>query len=225
MKAPNEILFEDNHVLVANKPASLATQPSPHNVESLETDLKEFIKVRDKKPANVFLHAIHRLDKQVSGPVLFAKSQKALSRLQEAMREKEFQKVYLALVEGKITPSKDRLIHYLAHASHKAEVVSHNSPEAKKSVLDYELIEYKDDLSFLKITLTTGRYHQIRAQMSAIKHPILGDKKYSSKRSFIDDHIALHHYYFSFIHPVKKEEIIIKADLPTYWPEWAKNLS
>ena len=200
------ILFEDNHILVAIKPCGLATQPAPHDPRSLEEELKFAIKKAAQKPGGVFLHAIHRLDKQASGIVLFAKSQKALSRLNEAIREKRCKKMYRATVEGIVMPEEATLEHALVHASHKA-VVDPRHPEAKKSILHYRVLEKSNNTTLLQIDLETGRYHQIRCQLAAIGHPILGDTKYGSTMPYPHG-IALHHYQLEIEHPTKKELMV-----------------
>lgn len=199
------IIFEDNHILLVNKPAGIATQPCPTSDESLEKLCKNWIKIRDQKPGNVFLQPIHRIDKPVSGLVLFAKTSKALSRLNESMRARQMQKVYLARVEGLVLPTEGRLVHYMTHGDHYAHIVSEGSPLAKRAVLNYCLKQQDKDSALLEIHLETGRYHQIRAQMAAIGHPILGDLKYGSKRTMPKGTIDLCHQRFSFPHPITKE--------------------
>ncbi|MBA3238694.1 MAG: RNA pseudouridine synthase [Parachlamydiaceae bacterium] len=201
-----EVLYVDNHILLVNKPAGLATQPSPTSDESLESLCKEWVKEQYKKPGNVFLHAIHRLDKPVSGIVLFARTSKALSRLNESMREHEMQKVYIALVEGHLKDSEGRLEHYLVHGDHIAHLGTEKTAGAKRASLKYIVKERKGDCSLLEITLETGRYHQIRAQMAAIGHPVVGDTKYGSFKVYPNQGIALCHARFSFPHPISKEQ-------------------
>lgn len=208
-----EILFEDNHILAVNKPAGLATQSSEHNKESLEDDAKAYIKRAYNKPGNVFLHPIHRLDKPTSGVVLFAKSSKALSRLQEMMREQKLTKTYLTIVEGIVSPQSGTLQHSLSHDEHKARVAK----DGKPAILQYTVERSQNNQSVVLVTLVTGRYHQIRAQFQAIGHPVVGDKKYGSRTPFYKEHIALHHKTLAFSHPVTKEPIELSAPLPAYW--------
>jgi len=205
-----EPLYEDNHIIVVKKPANLLTQPDPeHEHISLEDKVKEYLKKKYEKKGNVFLHAIHRLDKEVSGLVLFAKSSKALSRLNEEMKKKEIERKYLALVEGKFERKKETLKHYLLHVHHVSEVAEKSNKNAKLAILDYEVLKEKKldgkTVSLVSITLETGRYHQIRSQFSIIHHPIVGDSKYGS--SIQSSSIWLHGYYLSFIHPVTKKEM------------------
>ena len=202
-----DVLYEDNHVLIVNKPAGLLTQPAENVKQSLEAYAKAYIKEKYQKPGAVFLHAVHRLDKPVSGIVLFAKTSKALSRINEMQREHKIKKWYMALVRGKIEKTKGTLQHTLAHESHRAK----EALTGKVSTLDYEVIEYKNGFSLLEITLETGRYHQIRAQLAAISHPIVGDAKYGSSYPFEKDAIALHHFKIALEHPVTKAPLCIEA--------------
>lgn len=207
-----EVLYVDNHVLLVNKPAGLATQPIPTSDESLELLCKEWIKEQYQKPGNVFLHAIHRLDKPVSGIVLFARTSKALSRLNESMRSHEMQKVYLALVEGHLKDPEARLEHYLVHGDHYAHLATEKTPDAKRASLKYIVKEERNDCSLLEITLETGRYHQIRAQMAAIGHPVVGDSKYGSVKPYAKQGITLCHARFSFPHPISKEPLLYSVN-------------
>lgn len=209
------VLYEDNHLLAVNKPAGLATQVSEHNADSLEEQAKAYIKESKQKPGNVFLHPIHRLDKPTSGVVLFAKTSKALSRLQEMMRKHELKKTYLALVEGTLKSAKDTLRHTLLHDEHKAVV----SPAGKPSELTYEVIATIKGNSLVSVDLITGRYHQIRAQFAAIHHPLLGDNKYGSKLPFFEETVALHHHRLQLTHPVTHTTLTVESPLPAYWPK------
>jgi len=198
----DNILLYDNHLLVLDKPVDIATQPD------LEELGKAWVKKKFNKPGNVFLEPIHRLDKPVAGVVLFARTSKALSRLQEQMREREMEKVYIGWVEGSPKEQQGILKHYLLHGSFRAEI----SPEGKESILEYEVLKKEKDRSLLRIRLQTGRYHQIRAQMSAIGCPILGDAKYGSRRGW-EKGIALYASELAFKHPVSQEEIRVKSQL------------
>jgi len=197
-------LYIDNHLLALLKPSNLLTQETESQKDSLEVRAKAFIKKEKNKPGKVFLHPISRLDKPVSGIVLFALTSKALSRMQEEQRQRKIKKEYLAWVEGTLKEKKETLTHFLEQGSHKAYV----KPEGKKAILTYEVLEEKAGFSLVKIELLTGRYHQIRAQFSHIGHPILGDKKYGSTKAL--PRILLHHYRVEFIHPVKQEKIILE---------------
>lgn len=206
-----EILYLDNHLLVVGKPSNLLTQPSPENPVSLEAIAKEYIRKKFDKEGNVFLHTVHRLDKEVSGIVVFARSQKALSRLNSQMRDQEFTKIYHALVQGDMEKKSQTLVHYLLHGDHRAIVTDQKNPQAKRCELTYTVIKKKDHYSLLKIELKTGRYHQIRAQLSAIGHPIVGDRKYGGT-PLENGEIYLHQSEISFIHPTLKKRVEFKLD-------------
>ncbi len=201
MKFSDSVLYLDNHLFIVNKPAGLLTQPTENSSDSLEELAKAYIKERFEKPGAVYLHAVHRLDKPVSGIVLFARTSKALSRLQEQQRNREIQKVYFALVDQEPKDKSGELKHKLLHGSHKAEV----SESGKEAILRYRVV----GKNLLRIELITGRYHQIRAQLAAIGSPIVGDKKYGSHKSCAEGQIALHHGEMVFVHPTTKKEINI----------------
>ena len=175
-----KILFEDNHILAVDKPAGMLTQPTDRESDSLETLAKAWIKEKYQKPGNVFLGVVHRLDRPVSGIVLFAKTSKALARLNAAIRERTFHKTYCALVEGILSKDEDILEHYLRHDEHRATLSTKKDPEAKLARLHYKVVkrfEKTPTTTMLMIDLETGRYHQIRAQLAASNHPIVGDEK------------------------------------------------
>lgn len=211
-----EILYEDNHLIAVEKPAGLLTQPTNLQNESLETLVKAWIKEKYQKPGNVFLGIIHRLDKPVSGIVLFAKTSKALSRMNTSMRSREMQKTYSALVEGRPPKEKDTLEHFLIHDEHFAQISQANAPEAKLARLHYEVLHRKGNTTLLKINLETGRYHQIRAQCAAIGCPIVGDLKYGSHNPLPGKIIALHHNLLQFKHPITHTPVSIESPLPDY---------
>ncbi len=227
LKQNVKIVYLDNHLLVAFKPASLATQKiakssrsksakeqkgaldnlanDPEN--SLEDILKAFLKAKFKKTGNVFLHAIHRLDKPVFGLVAFARTSKALSRLNQQMREKKFEKKYLALVEGRVKERIKILENFIIHAQHKAKIVTKKNKKAKLARLQFKNIRSQKKQSLLEITLLTGRYHQIRAQLAAFGHPIIGDAKYGSKLSLNEGNLYLQAFYLAFFHPVTNHRL------------------
>jgi 23S rRNA pseudouridine1911/1915/1917 synthase len=204
-----EIIFVDNHLIVIDKPAGISTQS--HDAPGLEEQVKNWIKNKYKKPGNVFLQPVHRLDKSVRGLVLFARTSKALSRLQEEMRNQRIEKTYFAEVEGIVLQKEATLEHYLVHEDFRARIA--HPPFGKRALLSYRLLssDLVKQTSSLEIRLQTGRYHQIRAQLSAIGHPILGDAKYGSKRSYKAGAIALHHGCLSFMHPVTREKCLFKT--------------
>lgn len=218
MNEPLRIVYCDNHVLVVDKPAGILTQPSGTDQISIEALAKQWIKEQYNKPGNVFLEAVHRLDKPVSGIVLFARTSKALSRLQALMRDKNAQKQYLAVVEKEFKEPTGVLEHYLIHDDYQATVVSKNTQDAKLARLKYRVIKSQNNLSLVEIDLETGRYHQIRVQFATIGHPIVGDTKYGSKVHYVPGEIALNHHCLTLIHPITHEQLILKSSLPTSWP-------
>lgn len=206
------ILFEDNHLLALHKPHGLLTQPSGTDSPNLESFAKEYIKRTYEKKGNVFLHAIHRLDKPVAGVVLFAKTSKALSRLNRSLKEKQVKKEYLAVVEGSVTTHNALLENHLLHADHKALITTSDINGAKFCRLYYRVLSTDENTNTtqLAITLETGRYHQIRAQLAHIGHPIIGDTKYgANNRKELG--IALIHKRLTFEHPISKEKLSIES--------------
>lgn len=208
-----EVLFCDNHMLVVNKPAGIPTQPDGNCVISLEEICKEWVRTKFQKPGNVFLHALHRIDKPVCGIVVFARTSKALSRLNEAMRCKTTKKIYFAYIDTVLEKKEAILEHYLIHGDFKALVSSKDNPNAKFSRLSYQTIQQYKNGSLLKVELDTGRYHQIRIQLASIGAPIAGDKKYGSCSKRLFGAIALQHCCFEIPHPISKETMIFTLDL------------
>jgi 23S rRNA pseudouridine1911/1915/1917 synthase len=204
------IQYVDNHIIVVFKEANLLTQPNKMNTINLEDLIKNWIKDKYNKKNNVFLHPIHRLDKEVSGLVVFARTSKALSRLNKQMRLNKIKRKYIAEIEGKLEKKEGELKDYILHLSHRAKIIKNPIKKAKLAHLSYKMIKEKKDSSIVEIELFTGRYHQIRAQFANISHPILGDKKYSSKIGL--KKIRLVCFYLSFFHPVKEEEMKFKTD-------------
>lgn len=213
-----EILFADNHVIAASKPAGIPTQPSDGHKDSFEGRVKQWLREKDGKTGNVFLHALHRLDTPVSGAVLFAKTDKALSRLNASMRDKKHKKIYLAVVEGVFKNTKGTLSHHHSHMRFMARITDKPHEGSKEAVLSYEVKAVDGGRSLVEVTLDTGRYHQIRAQLAHIGHPIFGDEKYGSRNRMDNCAIALHHYRMAFVHPVSKEFITVTAPLPDAFP-------
>ncbi len=210
-----QIVYEDNHILIINKMPSELVQGDKTGDMPLSEKIKNYLKVRENKPGNVFCGVIHRLDRPVSGLVIFAKTSKALSRFNELFREKDIQKSYLAVVKNKPPKEKDNLVHYLLknEKSNTSKAFVKPVTHALKASLDYELMSSSDNYHLLKINLHTGRHHQIRAQLSAIGCPIKGDLKYGFPRTNEGGFIHLHSFGIAFMHPIKKEPIDIKA-----WP-------
>lgn len=208
-----EVVFCDNHLLIAVKPCGLPTQPAPEGGESLEGFAKEWVKREYQKPGNVYLHAIHRLDKPVSGLVLFARTSKALSRLNEQQRNQEIQRIYAAEVGGILSAKEGKLDHYLIHGDHKAIVADPRDKEAKHARLTYQVVQFREHSTMVAIELETGRYHQIRVQFSAIGHPIVGDLRYGAKGGD-EKAIHLHCMKLAFEHPVTKEVLQFQSLAP-----------
>ncbi len=205
------IIYEDNHVIAVNKPAGIAVQAAEKGEEDLFEMVKKFIKERDKKPGNVFLGMIHRIDRPVSGIVLFAKTSKGASRLSEQMRDGEIYKEYQAIVHGRMPNKKGKLVNFISklkqNKGYKAVIVQHGGD---KAILDYEVLEDGDAYSKLKIVLDTGRFHQIRAQLAETKHAIVGDSLYGSKEKFPDNAIKLRAVKCSFNHVTSGERITLE---------------
>ncbi|MFV0437203.1 MAG: RluA family pseudouridine synthase [Desulfopila sp.] len=224
------ILYEDNHLLVVNKAAGLLTQPVPADRrDSLEEMAKGYLKVVYNKPGRVFLHSVHRIDRQVSGLVIFARTDKALSRLNAAMRDQRITKIYHALVEGHIPgpmATPHQLSHYLSHRSHFAAVSASPTEGSRLATLAYTVLDRNGRLSLVRIELGTGRYHQIRAQMAAIGHPVIGDRRYGATTLCpVHDGIALHSRNCRVPHPVRKELLDLTAPYPPFWSQLLANLS
>jgi 23S rRNA pseudouridine1911/1915/1917 synthase len=207
-----KIIFCDNHLLVVFKPAGISTQPHGASEDNLLDQTKAWLKQEFQK-SNVFLEPIHRLDKPVSGLVLFARTSKALSRLQEMVRQRKIARTYFAWVEGKLPEAKGTLEHYLVHDEHRARVVDKSHSEAKLARLHYLQIDQLKAKSLVEIDLETGRYHQIRAQFADIGCPIVGDQKYGSLSHWKKGGIALHHGRLQFLHPVTKSELCFNSSL------------
>lgn len=211
-----QILHEDNHIIVINKRVGDIVQGDKTGDKPLSEVVKEYIKDKYKKPGEVYLGVIHRLDRPTTGIVVFAKTSKALTRLNNAFKNRETQKTYWAVVKNCPPKENDTLIHYLKRNSKNNTSKAHTKevPESKKASLDYKIIKKLDNYFGLEINLHTGRHHQIRAQLSAIGCPIKGDLKYGFDRSNPDGGIHLHARKLSLTHPVTKEELTIIAPVP-----------
>jgi len=217
----NEILYEDNHLLIINKKPSQIIQGDKTGDKPLSEQLKDFIKERDHKPGNVFLGVVHRIDRPVSGIVIFAKTGKALTRLNNMLKKGEIHKTYWVVVKNKPYPEKGCLINFLRRDEQKNKAFAYDHPVAntQKAELTYELIGQSDQYFLLQVQLITGRHHQIRAQLAKIGCPVKGDLKYGFDRSNPDGSIHLHARSVEFIHPVKQEMIKVIANPPseTLW--------
>ena len=217
-----QIVFEDNHLLVISKKAGQLVQGDKTGDLSLLDLIKNFIKIRDQKPGNVFLGLVHRIDRPTSGLVIYAKTSKALSRLTQMVKNREIKKTYWAVVPKSEIPKKQRLVNYLQknEKNNKATVFPKATDGAKEAILNYEIIKILDNFQLLEVDLETGRHHQIRAQLSKIGVPIKGDLKYGSARSKPDGGIHLHARKLEFLHPVTKENIKITAPVPQNDAVW-----
>ncbi|GGF62159.1 RluA family pseudouridine synthase [Wenyingzhuangia marina] len=211
-----QILFEDNHIIVINKRSGDITQGDKTGDKPLSDVVKEYIKDKENKPGNVYLGVVHRLDRPTSGIVIFAKTSKALERLNKALRDKKIHKTYWAVVNKQDIPKKQTLSHHLVKnpKNNKSNVCQPTTQGAKHAILHYELIKVLDNFQLLEIELETGRHHQIRVQLSTLGCIIKGDLKYGAKRSNKDGSIHLHARKITFIHPVKKEPITLTAPVP-----------
>lgn len=211
-----EILYEDNHIIIVNKAAGEIVQGDKTGDEPLSETLKKYIKERDAKPGNVFMGVVHRLDRPVSGIVVFAKTSKALSRLNAMFAAGEVHKTYWAVTGG--TPPADEalLTHYITSTERNNKSYASETPRpgAKEAKLSYRLIAASDRYRLLEVNLMTGRKHQIRVQLSTIGCPVRGDLKYGARRSNPDGSISLHARHISFVHPVSKKQIEVTAPVP-----------
>lgn len=211
-----DVVYEDNHLIIVNKSSSEIVQGDKTGDKPLSEMVKEYIKQKYHKPGNVFLGVVHRLDRPVSGLVVFARTSKALARLNEMFRTKEVHKTYWAIV-GNCPPTEEgELVHWLVRneKQNKSYAYDKEKPEAKKAILDYKLIGRSERYFLLEVDLKTGRHHQIRCQLAKMGCPIKGDLKYGSPRSNPDGSICLHARRVRFVHPVSKQEIDVTAPVP-----------
>ena len=211
-----QVLFEDNHIIVINKRSGDITQGDKTNDKPLSDVVKDYIKDKYNKPGNVYLGVVHRLDRPTSGIIIFARTSKALERLNKILRDKKITKTYWAIVKNTPKKTEETLINYLKKnpKNNKSSVFSKEISGSKKAILHYKVLRSLDNYYLLEINLETGRHHQIRAQLSAIGLPIKGDLKYGFNRSNKDSSIHLHARKIEFTHPVSKDKIIITAPTP-----------
>ena len=212
----NDILFEDNHLLIVNKRSSQIVQGDKTGDEPLSEILKEFIRIRDHKPGKVYLGVVHRLDRSVSGVLIFAKTSKALSRLNNMLKEGEISKTYWAIVQNPPGAPQGHLVHFLRRNEQMNKSFAYEKPvdHSKKAELIYNVIGKSDHYFLLEIRLLTGRHHQIRAQLAKIGCPVKGDLKYGFDRPNPDRSIHLHARKVELVHPVNKEKLSILANPP-----------
>lgn len=211
-----QILFEDNHIIIVNKRSGDITQGDKTGDKPLSDVVKEYIKDKYNKAGNVFLGVVHRLDRPTSGVIIFARTSKALERLNKMLRDKTISKTYWAVVKNHPKIAQNTLIHFLKKnpKNNKSSVYHKEIKDSKRAVLHYKTIKKLDNYSLLEIDLETGRHHQIRAQLSSIGFPIKGDLKYGFNRSNKDGSIHLHARKIEFIHPVSKEQVSVIAPTP-----------
>ena len=212
------ILYEDNHLLVVVKPCNMPVCLDESNDVDLLTLLKRYLKEKYQKPGNVYLGLVHRLDRPVMGIMVFAKTSKAASRLSKQINNKEFKKIYYAVING-VPPKKGTLHDYLTKNEIKNTSYVTDKVHGKEAILEYDVIETNDKLSLVKIKLMTGRHHQIRVQFASRGYPLYGDHKYN--KDFVNDNntdIALVAKELSFVHPVTNQVLNFEIDLPKKYP-------
>lgn len=217
-----DVLYEDNHLLAVNKPAMLPTMGVAADVPSLLTVAKDYIRRKYAKPGEVYLGIVSRLDAPVTGVVLMARTSKAAARLSELFKKRDVHKTYWALVEGRVEPASGTLVHQLRkdERHRKMHVATAAASDAQRAELVYRLLKFTKGISLLEIQLLTGRKHQIRVQLADAFAPIVGDRKYGSRRTFPRG-IALHSQRLEFEHPVKKSPLALEAPLPESWAGYA----
>jgi 23S rRNA pseudouridine1911/1915/1917 synthase len=226
------ILYEDNHLLAVAKPAGILTQGAAAGQESLVTQAKQYLRQKYRKPGNVYLGVVSRLDSPASGVVVFARTSKAAARLNEQFRNRKVEKLYWAWVEGRVEPAEAECVDWLAknEQRQRVEIVKLNSASkssghqpdgAQQARLKYKRLKVSRERSLLEITLETGRKHQIRVQLASREHAVIGDRKYGSQQKFSDG-IALHCRRLVIEHPVKKTLLEFVAPLPKAWKVFEK---
>lgn len=216
----SQILFEDNHLIIINKKAGEIVQADASGTIPMPENIKAYLKQKFNKPGNVFLGVVHRLDQPTSGAVIFAKTSKALTRLNKMLKLRDIRKTYLSIVNQTPEPKEATLTHFLwrNQKNNKTTTFSKETENSKKAILNYKVMDQSENHALLEIDLITGRHHQIRAQLQAHGNSIRNDLKYGAKRINSNyEGIFLHAFKLNFIHPVGKEEIEIKAPIP--WPE------
>ena len=223
------VVYEDNHIIIVNKQSGEIVQGDKTGDKPLSETVKEYIKEKYNKPGNVFLGVVHRLDRPVSGLVVFAKTSKALSRLNEMFRNGNVHKTYWAIVKKRDIPTQGTLTNWLVRneKQNKSYAYDREVPGSKQSILKYRLRAITDNYMLLEVQLLTGRHHQIRCQLAHMGCPIKGDLKYGAPRSNPDGSISLMSYRVEFVHPVSKQTITAEATLPNdrLWHEMQRSCS
>ncbi len=215
-----DILYEDNHLLVINKPAGLLVQGDATGDKTLPDLAKEYLREKYDKPGNIFIGVVHRLDRPVSGVVVLAKTSKALARMNELFRTNKTRKTYLAVSGKKPREPEKTLIHWLIKDQERnvTKAFSSEKPNSQRAELSYKLLSQREGLFLIRVNPVTGRPHQIRVQLASQGAPIMGDVKYGASAPLPDKRIALHAYQLEFEHPVQKTPITVKAPLPNTVP-------
>ena len=220
------VVYEDNHIIIVNKRSGEIVQGDKTGDKPLSDIVKEYIKEKYNKPGNVFLGVVHRLDRPVSGLVVFAKTSKALSRLNDMFRTGDVHKTYWAITKRRDIAPEGTLTDWLTRNERQNKSYAHDREvaSAKKAILKYKVRSVSDNYMLLEVTLLTGRHHQIRCQLAHMGCPIKGDLKYGAPRSNPDGSISLHSRRVEFVHPVSKEQICVEAEVPAdrLWQEIAR---
>ncbi|WP_300278822.1 RluA family pseudouridine synthase [Peptacetobacter sp.] len=219
MNTKINVLYEDNHLLVVEKPVNILSQGDNTNDKDMVNLLKSYIKEKYNKPGNVYLGLVHRLDRPVGGAMVFAKTSKAASRLSEQVRNKTFKKTYRAVINGKIKKQEDTLKDYLYKnkKTNMVSVVTEKHKDSKYAELSYKALDFKDNMSLVQIDLKTGRPHQIRVQFASRNNPLYGDQRYG-KNSKVGQQIALWSYKIEIVHPITKEKMEFTCEPPKEYP-------
>ncbi|GAA3641499.1 RluA family pseudouridine synthase [Asaccharospora irregularis] len=215
-----KVIYEDNHLLVVEKPVNILSQGDDTNDKDMVNLLKSYVKEKYNKPGNVYIGLVHRLDRPVGGVMVFAKTSKAASRLSEQVRNKSFKKTYRAVIHGKMNKNNDTLNDYLYKnkKTNMVSVVNKNHKDAKSAELSYETLGFKENKSLVEIDLKTGRSHQIRVQFSSRKHPLFGDQRYGQNVNKVGQQISLWSYRINIIHPTTKEKMEFICPPPQEYP-------
>lgn len=219
------ILYEDNHLVALNKEPGMIVQGDKTGDKPLSEIVAEYLAAKYQKPGKAFIGVVHRIDRPVSGVILFARTSKALDRMNKVFKEREIEKTYWAVVRNKPPKTQDTLVHWLTKDG-ESNIVSYSNveiPGSLRSELSYKWMAEENGFHLLEVKPTTGRSHQIRVQLSSIGCPICGDNKYGYPRGYKEKFIALHARQLAFIHPIKKEEIVITAPIPKelgIWQYW-----
>src|SRR5688572_6965657 len=215
-----DVLYEDNHLLVVNKPAGLLVQGDATGDKTLPDLAKEYLRDKYDKPGNIFVGVVHRLDRPVSGVVVLAKTSKALTRMNELFRSNKTRKTYLAISQRRPQEAEKRIVHWLIKDQERNVTKAFNSekPNSQRAELSYKLLSHHESYYLIQVNPVTGRPHQIRVQMASQNSPLIGDVKYGAPALLPDKRIGLHAYQLEFEHPVQKIPIIVTAPLPDSQP-------